>query len=149
MPFLKVVHAKSYIWYNFFKQRNILFFNKGMFKMSNMDIRGVFAVTFASVLFICIGFLIKKFNLAEMVAGYNIKKHEKHKEFISKYIGNLFFYSGLFALIAFAVNLIFKFISMSMLSSIVFGVVVLSTIITLLYVNITINKLDNSKDKNS
>ena len=117
--------------------------------MSDMDIRGVFAVAFASILFICIGFLIKKFNLAEMVAGYNIKKHEKHKEFISKYVGNLFFYSGLFAFIAFAVNIIFKFISMSMLSNIVFGVVVLITIITLLYVNITINKLDNSKDKHS
>lgn len=120
-----------------------------MFKISDMDIRGAFAVAFASVLFIFIGFLIKKFNLAEIVAGYNIKKHEKHKEFISKYVGNLFFYSGLFAFIAFAVNLIFKFISMYMLSNIVFGVVFLSIIIMLVYVNITINKLDNSKDKHS
>lgn len=82
-----------------------------------------------------------------MIAGYNIKKHEKHKEFISKHVGNLFFYSGLFALAALVINLIFKFISMSMLSNIVFGAVVLSTIITLLYVNIKMHKSDNSKDK--
>lgn len=112
--------------------------------MNDMDIRGIFAMGFIAVLFICIGLLIKKFNLAEITAGYNATKHEKYKELISKHIGNLLLYNGLFVLLSLMGNLIFKIISMSMLSHIVLGSIPLSLIVMTVYVNYKIYKLRNT-----